>query len=157
ANASDTDDGAGWTSSMSAPKRAASGRTIPKNPGSPDASTHTSPSAAAMASRTALMSPPIAKPSTPSSSRWRRPPTTRRATSMPIDDRVRTSPASFTPTTTIRLGTGDHLRTLEVDEHDIDLDVGVLLARQLRPLAQQLEGRDCTARHAHLEEMPRRR
>jgi hypothetical protein len=37
AKATAGDDGAGWISSPSAPKRAEATRTMPKNPGSPDA------------------------------------------------------------------------------------------------------------------------
>ena len=40
AKASDTDDGAGCTSRAAAPKRSARARTMPKKPGSPEASTH---------------------------------------------------------------------------------------------------------------------
>ena len=72
AKARATDDGAGWTARRSGPSRAPSARTMPKKPGSPDASTHTRAPAAARSAtsvRTASSGPRSGTASAPERAR----------------------------------------------------------------------------------------
>src|SRR5215218_1414499 len=161
ANASETDDGAGWMSRRSGPKRSASTRTIPKNPGSPEARTHTPPGSSSSGSSTSVSGPSIGKlraPSGASVRRWRGAPATIVAASTAARASFPTGSPPVTPTTAMRSGTGDHLRAVEVDHDDLDLEraVDVLPARRHRLLAQELQRRECAVRDAHFEEVARR-
>src|SRR5438105_7514342 len=102
ANARETDEGAGWTSRRSGPKRSARGRTMPKNPGSPDANTHTRPGSPATVSRTPARSP-NSTPVRPTAARWRGAPTTRSACSTARWASL--ARGSTTPTTAMPSGT----------------------------------------------------
>src|SRR5215831_711097 len=161
ANASDTDDGAGWTSSRSGPARSASTRTIPKNPGSPEARTQTPPRSCSISSRTSTSGPSIGSNRAPIGARvrrWRGAPATTVAASIAARASLPTGSPPLTPTTAIRSGTGDHLGAFEVDHDDRNVEraVDVPPARVCRLCAQELERLEGVVREAHLEEVARR-
>src|SRR5262245_9062110 len=161
ANASDTEDGAGWTSRRPGPTRSASTRTMPKNPGSPEARMHTASRSRSTRSSTSASGPSIGSVRAPSGARvrrWRGAPATTAAASIAARASLPTGSPPLMPTTAMRSGTGDHLDAVEVDHHDLDFEraVDVRAARGRSLLAQQPQRLDRVVHHANLEEVARR-
>ena len=140
AKASDTDEGAGRITRFLRSITRKRARTMPKNPGSPEASTHTVvpwPDAAATPrhglvgvtadDRRLHRGPPRPRCHASKASRCRRPPRTSPAPSRPARTSVRMrsghEPAMPTTVTVPEpSGTGDHLVALEVDHDDLAVE-----------------------------------